>query len=202
MHHLENILKDNLTNYHYKTFDKGQMIYQAGDLCKHLDYIISGKAIIQHISYEGQLMTLATFDKHQTLGTSRLFSDNNHYPMSIVALEKIQLLTLEKKEVLKLCQKNEDFLKWLLNDMAEKSDLLSKRIKHQAFMTIENQVYYFLSQQANEAGHINLNISKKQWAESLGVSRTSLSRVLQNMKTKGMIDYKNRDYILLKKTNQ
>lgn len=197
MFHLDIFLKTSHSNYHYKQYHKGQMIYQSGDLCAYLDYIVWGKATIQHITYEGQVMTLASFHKDQTLGTSRLFSDNHHYPMSIIAEEDIKLLRIEKNEVLKLCQKHEDFLKWLLNDMAQKSDLLSMRIKNQSFMTIENQIYIFLSQKANDQGEINLDISKKQWAESLGVSRTSLSRVLQTMKEKGILDYKNRFYKLL-----
>lgn len=203
MFNLEFFLKTSHVNYHYKQYHKGQMIYQSGDLCAYLDYIISGKAIIQHITYDGQIMTLASFCKDQTLGTSRLFSDNHYYPMSVMAEEDIHLLRIEKKEVLKLCQKHEDFLKWLLNDMAQKSDLLSMRIKNQTFMTIENQIYYFLSQKVNDQGEVHLKITKKQWAENLGVSRTSLSRVLQTMKDKGILDYKNRYYKLLNyKTNQ
>lgn len=93
---LDNFLKNSQAHYHYKNYSKGQMIYQSGDLCSHLDYILSGKATIQHFTYEGQVMTLASFHKDQTLGTSRLFSDNHHYPMSIIAEEDIKLLRIEK----------------------------------------------------------------------------------------------------------
>jgi biotin operon repressor len=43
----------------------------------------------------------------------------------------------------------------------------------------------------------DLKISKKEWAEQLGIQRTSLSRALQKMQKKGWLSYKNHHYQLL-----
>lgn len=186
-------------NHHVNHFAKGAMIYQTGEKSQSLDIILEGLAVIQHINYEGQLITLTTFGKGDTIGGNRMFSSNSLFPMTITALEEVILLRIEKETVLQLCQKYNSFLVQFLEDIANKSDLLSTKFKSMSFMNIEDRVTKYLLQRSKKEKTLTIELpfSKKVWSEMLGVQRTSLSRVLQKMKKDGLIDYHNRTIILL-----
>lgn len=196
---LKGTKKDDLS-YSIKHFNKGSMIYQLGDKSTSLDFILEGEAIIQHINYEGQLITLTSFTQGSTIGGNRMFSSNSLFPMTITAVKDVTLLRLDKTTVIALCQKYESFLTHFLEDVANKNDILSKRFKSLSFMSIEDKIIQFLKNQYHISNSpiITLPFTKKEWAELMGVQRTSLSRALQKMKKNGFLDYKNKTISLVK----
>lgn len=199
------ILKDinmSETDYFIRHHDKGNIIFLSGEITEHLAIIIHGQAAIQHINEEGQLMTLNVFTPGQTFGGNRLFASDRRYPLTVIAKEATDIMYISKETILRLCQDYQSFLISFLEDVASKSDILSQNIRATHFMTIEDQVVSYLSKQVKLQGSydVHLNISKKEWAEKMGIQRTSLSRVLQKMQKKGWLSYKNHHYILHDKT--
>jgi len=185
--------------YTSKHFTSKSIIRLSGDISKSLGIILNGEAIIEHINSQGQLMTVASFKKGDTIGGNRMFADDNAFPMTISAKEDTTILFITKDVVLDLCQKDLNFLEHFLKDIANKSDILSRRIKSLKFVSIEEQVITFLSKQMrlNKSYTFEIKISKKEWAETMGIQRTSLSRTLQKMKKKGWLLYKNHHFELL-----
>lgn len=195
---LENIDMSDI-NYHIKDYADKNMIIQAGEKSTHYAILLKGQAVMQYINEQGQLMTIATFKKGETFGGNRLFCNNNHYPMTITSKGQSQILYIDKLSIIELCHQDKKFLIHFLRDVADKSDILSKNIRALKFITIEKQIINRLARekQKHQSCTFTMTISKKEWAENLGISRTSLSRTLQNMYKKGWIEYKNRSYKLL-----
>lgn len=186
-------------NYHIKSYADKSIIILTGDKSTHYSILLKGSAIMQYINEDGQLMTIAEFNEGQTFGGNRLFCEDNHYPMTITSKGSSSILYVEKETIIELCQKNRTFLIKFLNDVASKSDILSKNIRKLKFLTIEELVIQRLTSEKSKAqsNTFTMNISKKEWAESLGIQRTSLSRTLQKMQKKGWLKYKNHQYELI-----
>lgn len=193
---MKNLLElvDQLETSYHSSFQKNSVLYAPGDQATMLYIILSGCVIIQHYHYDGQLITLTELTHGQTIGGNRMFSSDPIFPMTITAKSDVEVIKLSKDEVMHLCQTNHDFLELLLRDVADKSDLLSKRFKNLSFMTIEDKVQHYLKHlyTLQKRDNLELPFSKKEWAEKMGVSRTSLSRVLQKIQENGSIHVKNR----------
>lgn len=111
--------------------------------------------------------------------------------MSGIATETSRILYLPKKTVLHLCQINENFLFQFLKFLSEKSFTLSSKIKIISLKNIRHKISKFLLIQYDKykTKSIELNMTKEEWANLLGVQRPSLSRELIRMKEDGLIDY-------------
>lgn len=186
-------------NHYIKHYADKSIIILSGDKSTHYAIILKGSAIMQHINEEGQLMTIAEFNEGETFGGNRLFCDDNHYPMTISSKGSSSILYIEKESILELCQQNRSFLVKFLGDVADKSDILSKNIRRIKFLTIEELIIkrLTLEKAKHKSNSFTMKLSKKEWAESLGIQRTSLSRALQKMQNKGWLKYKNHHYELI-----
>ena len=83
-----------------------------------------------------------------------------------------------------------------LNDLTNKIFVLNKSITNLTFNSIRQKICNFIMTEykLQNSRTIKLKMTKEKIAESLGVTRPSLSRELINMKEIGLIDY-SRSYI-------
>lgn len=190
--------------YRIKKYDKGQIIHIQNELCFSMDIILKGKLSVQKINEEGNILKLATFSDGDILGANLLFSNRNSYPMTVVSESKTVILHIYKELLLELSQNNTTFMANLLRIISNKTIVLTEKIDIISLKTIRQKVKDFLKYEYHiqKSNVIQLNISKKDLAERLGIQRTSLSRELNKMRTEGLIDYNSKtitikDYKLL-----
>ena len=88
------------------------------------------------------------------------------------------------------------FLEIFLNDLTNKIFVLNKSITNLTFNSVRQKICNFLitEYKLQNSENIKLKMTKEKIAESLGITRPSLSRELINMKDMGIIDY-SRSYI-------
>lgn len=190
-----------LKQAHFKilSYKKGSLIYIENQNCTTFDIILQGKILVQEIHQNGNILTISEFNEGDNFGGNLVFSDNNIYPMTVIAKTNSTILHLEKELILHLCQLNKIFLCELLKSLSSKTIIISSKLKSITMRTIRQRIVEFLVSEyyKKEVLKIPLNMSKKEWAEKLGVQRPSLSRELSTMKREGLIDY-TRNYILIK----
>lgn len=78
--------------------------------------------------------------------------------------------------------------------ISNKTLLVSDKLNTVAMKSIRQQIIDFLAKQSalQSSLSIKLTLSKKEWAENMGIPRPSLSRELKKMKEEGLIDYSDR----------
>jgi len=192
---------ENIFNEHYykiKDYEKSTIIYLQNEKCESLDIMLSGVITIQKIDQDGKILTINDFISGDVLGENLLFSVNSNYPMTVTAKSDCTLLHVKKELVLKLCQSNECFLISFLQSLSSKTLILSNKIKSLTMKTIRQCITDFLLFEYFSQGNskIKLNMSKKDFAEKLGIQRSSLSRELNKMRRDGLIDF-NANYIII-----
>ncbi len=187
-------------NSHVKKFAGQSMIHQAGDPCRNLEVILSGTVIVQNLDLHGTAVTVATFGKGETLGSNLLFSRRRpFYPMIVSAKSDVSLLSFSGEIILKVCREDSTFLLNFLAEISDKSQVLTGKIAVLAQKSLREKIWDYLRQEAQNQGNsdLTLPISKKEWAELLGVERPSLSRELSKMRQEKLITFKNRQIKLL-----
>ncbi|MBS4534091.1 Crp/Fnr family transcriptional regulator [Clostridium sp. D2Q-14] len=120
-----------------------------------------------------------------------IFADNNYYPMNVISKDESIILNIKKSLVLDLCQNNKQFLSELLKSISNKTLIISNKIHDISLKTIRDCILDYLKYEYKLQNTLTLKmkITKKEWAEKIGVHRPSLSRELMKMKQEGLIDY-------------
>jgi CRP-like cAMP-binding protein len=177
--------------FRISNYGKNSIVHFSGEVCLKLEIILSGHVSVERIDEGGNLMTIAEFYGNEVLGGNLLFSKNPYYPMTITAKQPTVILGIDKEHLLTLFSDNPVFLRRYLEFVADHTTILGDRIKHYVNKTIRECITAYLvnERQKQNSKIVKVPITKKAWAERMGVSRTSLSRELAKMKKDGLIRY-------------
>lgn len=186
-------------NIHKKSFSKNEIIHFNGNLCKTIDIIVSGIVVVERIDETGNMMKITEFFPNDILGGNLIFSKSPYYPMTVTAKTSVTIISLQKSLVFELCSSYPDFLQIFLEYMSDHALLLGNTIKRYVNRSIRESLLAYLQNEylLQQTNIIVLHSSKKELADRIGVSRTSISRELQKMKTEGLVHYDSKTITVL-----
>lgn len=182
-----------------KFYSSNDVIFMQEESCNHLSIVLDGIIEIQKLDADGNILIVSTLEKGNVFGESLLFGDRHFYPMSVVCKNSSNVIHIHKSYVENLLQKNHEFLIIFLRILSNKAMALSSKLKQVSMKSLRQMLCNFLLalHKKHNSLEFPLNMSKKEWADKLGVQRPSLSRELMNMKKDGLIDYDRSNVILL-----
>ena len=186
------------TNYIVKKYSRGDIIAIEGDTCISIGLVLEGSIDIKR-TLGSKVIHVSSFSKGDVFGEVIAFSDINLYPATVIASSACEVMFISKNDFIKFCTYNEDFLSMFLNTLTNKIFLLNNSITNLTFSNIRQKICYFLINEykIQKSKNIKLNMTKEKLAESLGITRPSLSRELINMKEIGLIDYDRNNILIL-----
>lgn len=178
------------TDYIIKNYSKNDIIAMEGDTCTSVGLILEGSVDIKR-TLGSKVIHVSSFNKGNIFGEVIAFSDINLYPATVISSSPSKIMFINKINFIHFCTSHEDFLEMFLNDLTNKIFVLNKSITNLTFSSIRQKICNFLISEykLQNTKNIKLNMTKEKLAESLGITRPSLSRELINMKETGIIDY-------------
>ena len=182
-----------------KTFRKGQLLHTEGERCRALEVILSGRVVVERITREGNLMTIAAFQRGDCIGGNLLFSSDPVYHLAVTAKQTSQVMVIPRETLFDLLQENPGFLTRYLQEVADNAQVLEGKLRYVVNLSIRQRVLNFLNAEQRRQGsrHVILPSSKTALAAQLGVQRSSLSRELQRMREEGLILFDRHSITLL-----
>lgn len=183
-----------------RTFQREQILHFEEEICAGLEIVLSGEIHIERMDENGYVLIVSRFLPGDILGGNLLFSRVPTYPMLVQAKELSRVLYLPKQTVLKLCLSNSDFLIKFLEGISDNALLLGNTIRNHIQIPLRQSLLHFLEKEARLQGSnvIVLPYSKKVLADFFGVARTSLHRVLQQLKKEELLDFDRKTITLLR----
>lgn len=177
-------------NYTIKTYAKNHIIAMEGDTCSSIGLILDGNIDIKRI-LGTKIIHVSSFGKGHIFGEVIAFSDINLYPATVVSSTASKIMFISKDNFIRFCTSHSDFLEMFLNDLSNKIFVLNNSITNLTFNSIKQKICNFLitEYKLQNSKNIKLKMTKEKIAESLGITRPSLSRELINLKDMGLIDY-------------
>jgi len=172
-------------------YGKNTIVHFSGEICNKLEIILEGIVHVERIDESGNLMTIAEFCNDEILGGNLLFSKNPYYPMTITTKTHAVILEIHKERLFEIFSDDPSFLRCYLEFVADHTTILGDRIQHYVNKSIRDCIMNYLEheKQKQNSKKIRLPITKKAWAERMGVQRTSLLRELAKMKKDGLVRY-------------
>ena len=178
----EDTIKDILekTKYEIKKYSPDESIAFRGDEVKGLYVILKGTLTTEMLTEEGNIIKIEELVPSDVIASAFIFGKNNSFPVDLSAKDEAEILFVERKEFLKLLFSQEKILENFLNEISNKTQLLTSKIWNSFNnKTIKKKFcdYVKRNQKNNEFFIENLGAL----AEFFGVERPSLSRVLSEL---------------------
>jgi CRP-like cAMP-binding protein len=194
---LEVLLDDSMSRI--RTFQKGDLVAQAGDVVHFQNIMISGSVTGEMIDFAGKVIKIEDIHPPRPLAAAFLFGKQNWYPVNITANESATILSIPRDDFLKMMQHSQKVLENFLNAVSSRGQFLSNKIRFLSFSTIREKLAQYLLDQSGKQGkdRILLPHSQSQLSELFGVARPSIGRAISAMNREGLIETDGRHVTLI-----
>ena len=185
-----------------KRFQKGEIIFRAGDAVTEIGLVLSGSVNIVVNFYWGSSNIFGHIGKGEIFAENYAAVPGRELVCDAVAAEDAEILFLDMNKLLSTCAQSCGFHQRLIHNLvrisAQKNLSLSSRMMHIAPKSIRERLLSYLSEQAVENGsaHFTIPFSRQQLADYLGVDRSALSNELSKMRRDGLISYRKSEFTL------
>lgn len=181
-----------------KVYSKNDLIIRQGDVCDALHMLTHGSVKTEMIAENGNILGIEIIKAPRPLAPAFLFSDNNHFPVDVTALEEVEIMKIPKAEIMRLMTTNSDFMSSFMTHNANRTQFLTNRLQLLSIKTIKGKLAHFLLENSSGDGKpFIINRNQTQLAEFFGVARPSLARSLSEMVQDGIISINKKEYIIL-----
>ncbi|MBQ3313583.1 MAG: Crp/Fnr family transcriptional regulator [Prevotella sp.] len=167
----------------------GKTVMKSGDNCRQLYFLINGSLKVRSFADDYGYHVEELISAPYIIQLESVFGYNQRYTRDFIAQTDVNFLTLDKEEVVRL---TEDFLVFrlnIINHFATQSQKQMRQMWYRAPQSLEDRVVRFLTQRClYPAGHKTFNILMTRLAEEINDSRLNVSRILNDMQHRGLIE--------------
>ena len=168
-------------DFKIKDYKKNEIVFFRGDILKKVIIIINGKTHGEMQKFNGDTIVINQMKSGEVLASAFLFGNDNIFPVDLVTLENSKFLLFDKKKYLNLIQSDKRLLLNFINEISNKSQLLSKRIWFNfTHKTIEEKILSYINENAKN-NKIKFIPSISALAKIFEVTRPALSREISNL---------------------
>ena len=178
----EDTIKDILekTKYEIKKYSLDEPIAFRGDEVKGLYIILKGILITEMLTEEGNIIKIEELVPSDVIASAFVFGKKNSFPVDLNAKDEAEILFIERKEFLKILFSKEKILENFLNEVSNKTQLLTSKIWNSFNnKTIKKKFCDYVKK--NQKNNLFSIQNLGALAEYFGVERPSLSRVLSDL---------------------
>lgn len=187
--------------YKILNYKKEEYVAFRGDAIDGIYINLNGILVAEMLKDDGNIKKIEELQKGKIIASAFIFGSKNKFPVDLVAKSEVQVLFIEREEVIELLKSNSKILKTFLDEISNKAQFLSKNLWESLSNKTINQklAEYIIKKEKNNIFSFDKSI--KELAEYFNVSRPSLSRVIKSFIENGIIEkLEKRQYkILLRK---
>lgn len=174
--------------YKIMEYKKDEYIAFRGDNICGVYINLKGNLVAEMLKNDGNVRKIEELKTGKIIASAFIFGEITRFPVDLVAKTDVEVLFIEKEDVIKLLKNNSKVLTNFLDEISNKAQFLSKNLwESLSNKTINQKLVEFIL--ANEKDNIFLlKQSVKELAEYFNVSRPSLSRVIKFFIEDGIIE--------------
>ena len=180
-------------------YNKEENLFQQGDAGTGFFIVWSGRIKVFKLAKDGREQILHVFGEANHFAEVPAL-DGKPYPASATAIEPTTVLFFPRKPFLQLLERQPELAINLLKSFARHlrhfSNLVDNLMLREVPARLANYLLQ-LSEQANAAETVTLDLSKGQLAARLGTIPETLSRVFAKLKRQGLLEVKGLEIQLL-----
>lgn len=190
-------------NENGKVYNKGEVIYQPGDLDSSIYYIKDGKVKLAYLDESGRKLTLAILGEGEIFGEMVLVGQKRRELLAQV-LQAAHIYEVEKERFLDLVEKQPWLALEILELFGQRTRETERKLEDLVFKDIPTRLSRQLlkliqehGERTNEGIQINFKITHKELADLIGSARENTTSALNLLAREGILD-KRRYQIIVK----
>lgn len=186
-------------NYKLVAFSKNEIYSLAGMPYRHVDIVLAGTMVCRMTSVGGKQIEVSRLRVGHLIAPAFIFSSNNLMPVSVETVESCSILRIDKVDFARAIDGNSRLRMNFIRTLSDINVFLTHKINVLSLMTVREKVGYLLIKRAKEQNSrvIHLYRSRQQIADSFGIQKFSLQRVLADFEKEGAIEIDGRSIKIL-----
>ena len=174
-------------------FSPGQMIYMAGDRINSIGIVMSGQVVVESADERGNRVIFSTVEPSGHFGDAYAVTG---MPLTnnVMAAEdsQVMFIQMDKLREGKTGSVASQIRGNLVEILAQKNMVLSRKIRVTSRKTIRQRIMVFLKDESILQGSDQFQISfdRQSLADYLNCDRSQLSKELSRMQEEGLIQYR------------
>ncbi len=172
-------------------YKKGDIIFSENELLHGVYCVREGICKLTKLSANGKDHTVKLMGKGELIGQRSIIS-GERTNLSAIALNDIELCFVPKEQILGNIMTNQEFSFGMLQNLAQdlreaEDDLINMAQKSVRQRMAEALIYVDKTFGKSENGHLNVNLSREDYASIVGTATESAIRILSQFKKEGLI---------------
>lgn len=183
--------------FHFLTYQEGETFIRQGEDCHQLCFLLSGTAVVRNTDKEHGYTLSETLASPILIEPQSLFGMQTKYTATYQAQTQVKVLTIDKKYILSELNKYEIFQLNFLNLLSNRVQTAHQKIWNTHVGTLNEKVVHFIALRSQiPGGEKTLQITMEDWAGLIDETRINLSRLLNELQGKGLLQLKRKEFII------
>jgi len=189
----------------HNSYQKGDYLCHEGDTTSRLFIVNDGKVKLSKINKEGKEQILRILSNGSFFGEYYLFSDNEPYNYSAIAISDVKICTLSKLDMDNLLKEHQEISQKIFSEISKRLIQTENLVQNLSTNDTNSKVAYVLIQLADKYGieennqvRVEIPINREEMANYAGVTRETMSRKLNSFEKLKIIESKGNKIILIK----
>ena len=195
---------DFISQFPYRTFRKGEVILNEGEISKLLLFIDTGFIKVTSLNSAGIEHMLWIAGPEDAVPSEHFFSRGNQLHFFYTALTNVKARAVDKTKYLEHTASDPVFMASVAASMSDYYDDLLLRIHSIEQSNVRDKLIATLSYLAERFGHgdiidlyqLGLSLTHQDLAEMIGSTRETTSVELQRLRQDGLITYSRNHFII------
>jgi CRP-like cAMP-binding protein len=186
-----------------RTYEKGQMIYAAGDATARLGVVLSGSVHVIKEDFWGNRSILSENGAGQLFGETYAVLPHEVLEVSVVAAAPSEILFLDAGKIMTPCAAPCAFHARLMRNLlavtARKNLLLTRKMEYMAQRTTREKLLSYLSaeSQRQKTASFEIPFNRQELADYLSVDRSAMSNELGKLRDEGILQFRKNRFTLI-----
>lgn len=178
------------SKFHFLKYLPGEPIFQAGDNCVDIAFVISGSVRIKIVNPDNRFAVSQTIKAPDVIAPEFLYGKITHYPGSVTAIDSAGLLRISKADYMQILNSDSIFLLNYINLLSMNAQKAVEGILAVSTGNLPERIAFWISAltQARSCD-ICLECRCRDLTSLFGVPKSSLKAALDEMTNAGLIDY-------------
>ncbi|MBM6991839.1 MAG: Crp/Fnr family transcriptional regulator [Prevotella sp.] len=186
-------------NYRLVDYDRHDIYALTGMPYKAADIVVSGILVCRMSSLSGKQVEVSRLRPGNIVAPAFIFGKDTDMPVSVETDSEVTVLRMQKPVFRSLIASDERIMTNFIRVLSNIDVFLTQRLRVLSLFTVREKVAYLLMERAGEQGSnvIHLHRSRQEIADSFGIQKFSLLRVLADFAKEGAIKVDGREITIL-----
>lgn len=166
---------------------EGEPLFEQGDPARRFYLLVSGQIKLYRLSPAGNEKVIDIVTPGNTFAEALMFLDRPRYPVGAQALRPTELISIDAGVYAQILRGSVELCFNLLGDMSQRLRGLIREIDELSLHSATGRVASYLYELAAKGDSFELPVAKQVIASRLSVKPETLSRIIKNLSSDGII---------------